>query len=533
MFVLDCTLRDGGYYNNWNFSEELVNRYLKAMEAAGVSFVELGLRKSKSNKFVGASGFTTDCYLHRFSIPKTLKVAVMVNAADLLNTPDIYDELELLFPNDSSNSPVDLVRVACHVHEFEAALVASTWLKKRGFLVGFNIMQIAERTSDEIEALARCASSYEEIDVLYFADSMGGMEPNDIVRVIQSIRQEWQGEIGIHAHDNLGLALVNTLAANDVGVTWLDSTVTGMGRGPGNTRTEELVFEAAERLGRKLELIPLMQLIEKYFSPMKKQYGWGSNSYYYLSGKYGIHPTYVQEMIADSRYDEADILAVLDYLKMNGGAKFSPSILNEARNFYRSESQGSWKPIDLIKGRRVLILGAGPGVKEHLGGIEDFIRRENPIVVALNTKSIIPEELIDIRFACHPVRLLSDCKEYMGLPQPLVTPFSSLPTNVCKALKGKSVLDFGINVQENKFSFSETSAVLPNSLVISYALAICTSGKATDVLLAGFDGYGADDPRTSEMESLFSLYLSQEESCEVTSITPTRYSIPVTSVYLL
>jgi 4-hydroxy 2-oxovalerate aldolase len=148
--------------------------------------------------------------------------------------------------------------------------------------------------------------------VLYFADSMGSMTPDDAARIIGWLREEWPGPMGIHTHDNMGLALQNTVRAEAEGVTWLDATVTGMGRGPGNARTEELVIEAEALRGRKADLVPLMGLIRKHFQPMKERYGWGTNPYYYLAGKHGIHPTYIQEMLGDARYDEEDVLAVID-----------------------------------------------------------------------------------------------------------------------------------------------------------------------------------------------------------------------------
>ena len=74
------------------------------------------------------------------------------------------------------------------------------------------------------------------IKILYFADSLGSLKPKDIRMIVSQIKKNWKGEIGIHTHDNLGKALDNTLEAIKLGVTWVDSTVTGMGRGPGNSK---------------------------------------------------------------------------------------------------------------------------------------------------------------------------------------------------------------------------------------------------------------------------------------------------------
>lgn len=530
MKILDCTLRDGGYYNSWNFTTNLANAYLKAMLAARVDIVELGLRSFINKGFKGPNAYTTDDYLESLEIPSGLAIAVMVNATELVGDDQLEGKLGRLFPKAATDSKVDVVRIACHVHEFKDALPASLWLKDKGFTVGFNLMQVADRSPEEIAELAKEASQY-PVDVLYFADSMGSMTPSDTLNIISYFRKHWKGSMGIHTHDNKGLALQNTMTALEQGVEWLDATVTGMGRGPGNARTEELVIEAADIRKTDLNLVPLMTLIQEFFQPLKTSCGWGSNPYYYLSGKYGIHPTYIQEMLGDSRYSEEDILATIDHLKKEGGKKFSFNTLGATRNFYVGKPRGNWRPSDRFSEREVLLLGTGPGVADHRQALENYIEKHKPLVVAMNTQSALDQELIDVRIACHPVRLLADRDHYAELPQPLITPASMLRDDVKEAFEGKELLDYGLSVEEDTFRFDDYSCVLPSSLVVCYALAVLTSGGVRRILMAGFDGYSADDPRNAEMNSILSLYQDHDQAREILSITDTRYEIPVKSVY--
>ncbi len=528
--LLDCTLRDGGYYNAWNFSNELIAQYLVAMQAAEVDIVELGLRSLENSGFKGACAFTTDTFLQSLDLPCGMTVAVMVNGSELVGKLAMEDVLARLFPNPAAASPVKLVRVACHVHEFAKALKAVPWLKERGYRVGFNLMQIADRDEQEIVELARMASDY-PIDVLYFADSMGSLAPDQIAQIVGYLRQGWQGALGIHTHDNQGLALSNTLRALDEGVTWVDATVTGMGRGPGNARTEEVVIEAAARTGSHPNLVPLMGLVRKHFKPMQNHHGWGTNPYYYLAGKYGIHPTYIQEMLSDSRYGEEDVLAVIEHLRREGGKKFSLHTLDAARDFYRGQPTGRWSPETLFNGRDVLLLGTGPGVAQHRGALQQYICTHRPLVVALNTQSAIDSQLIDLRVACHPVRLLADRETHAQLPHPLITPYSMLPQDVQSSLSSKEVLDFGLNIQPNTFSFNTTWCTSPSSLVVAYALAVASSGKAARVLMAGFDGYIGEDPRNQDTNALLKLYQESVGATPLLSLTPSRYDIPCQSIY--
>ncbi len=393
-------------------------------------------------------------------------------------------------------------------------------------------MQVADRSQAEVEALASEAAKW-PLDVLYFADSMGSMNPVQTARIIGWLRKHWNGPLGIHTHDNMGLALQNTLRALDEGVTWLDSTVTGMGRGPGNAKTEQLALEIAERRGTPCNIVPLMGIIRDYFQPLQQRCGWGTNPYYYLAGKYGIHPTYIQEMMGDSRYSDEDIVAVIEHLRIEGGKKFSLNTLDAARNFYQGPPRGSWRPDAMIKGRDVLVLGAGPGVAEHCAALERYIRREKPFVMALNTQSQLDPKLIDVRVACHPVRLLADCQEHTRLPQPLVTPASMLPDDVKASLAGKELLDFGLGVQPDKFAFEDSHCIVPTSLVFAYALAVASSGRARRIYLAGFDGYGADDPRSAEVQRLLTAFEACENRPELCTVTPSRYTLSATSIYAM
>ena len=167
MKILDCTLRDGGYYNAWDFSNDLVADYLFAMEALKVDFVEIGFRSLKIQGFKGAYAYSSDAFLNNLGIPKSLqnKIGVMLNGSELAeHDKGLVYVLDQLFVN-AENSLISLVRIACHVHQFEECLPAAKWLKDKGYQVGFNLMQVADCDEAEIARLAKKASQH-PIDVL-------------------------------------------------------------------------------------------------------------------------------------------------------------------------------------------------------------------------------------------------------------------------------------------------------------------------------------------------------------------------------
>ena len=124
---LDCTLRDGGYYNSWDFEYKAVNEYLKAVKQAGVHIAEIGFRSLKNDEGVkGASAFTTDDYIHTLNIPSGLSLAVMINASELLLGYKIDNKsFNKLIPKRRKGSSLDTIRIACHFDEFKAV-----WYRK-------------------------------------------------------------------------------------------------------------------------------------------------------------------------------------------------------------------------------------------------------------------------------------------------------------------------------------------------------------------------------------------------------------------
>lgn len=530
--ILDCTLRDGGYYNNWEFGEDLVSNYLQVMDVTPIEFVEIGLRSLKNKGFKGPYAFSSDTFLESLDIPKDLKIGVMINASEFIsfNEKELKENIFSIFKK-SNLSKVKLVRIASHLDEFSSSLRICRLLKELGYIVGINIMQISEASDEQIASFGKEAS-LSKPDVLYFADSLGNLKPENIKKIISNLKKQWKGDLGIHTHDNMGLAMSNSIEAKKNGVSWIDSTVTGMGRGPGNLQTEYSLIEFSESKDNS-NYSSLLKLIENHFLPLKDKHQWGKNPYYYLSGLNSIHPTYIQEAISDNRYDELEILSLIDHLKEVGGKKYTKNILDSQKNIYDKEILGQWKPKSIIKDKDVLIIGSGPSAKEHSKGIEQFIKNLDPITISLNINTSITDSLINYQAACHPMRVVADLQRYITKNTPLITPYGGLPELVREKLNDCEVLDFGVTTIKNEFIYKDTSANIPIPLVFAYVLAIANSGKASKVYLAGFDGYEKDDPRNDEMNLLLKQYEKNKSSCNLISITPSKYEISVESMYAI
>lgn len=525
--ILDCTLRDGGYYNNWDFNSDLVNNYLNVMSKLGIDYVEIGLRSNINTKFQGPFAYCTDQFLDTLEIPKNIKLGVMINASELLSQ-NVFDlkKLNKLVSKNEKHSRFKLIRIASHYHEFEEACNAIAILKKLGYEVGINIMQIAQLTKHEVVNISKL-SNKNKPDILYFADSLGSMLPDDIIKIIKELRTFWFGDIGIHTHDNMSLSFSNSIAAINQGVNWIDATVTGMGRGPGNLRTEDILSYLTDKINID-SLVYLADLIENYFEPLKLKHKWGTNIFYFLTGKLGIHPTYMQKILADERYNNNDLINILDQLKDVDSKKYDKNtIINTTNN----ESFGTWKPYDSFKNKTVLIIGTGPSIQRHNEAIINFIESKKPIVLALNKQDNINKKYINYYIACNPIRMLADIEYYRNKDISLITPLFTISNKLIKKLDKAIIRDFGLKIDKSKFVFNENHCVVPYQMAVCYALSIANSGKASNIYMVGFDGYRDGDLRNNQMNEIIGLYHDNPNSLKLTTLTQTKYNLDSKSIY--
>ncbi len=529
--LLDCTLRDGGYYTNWDFAPTLVDRYLRAVAASGIEFVEVGLRNFAREGFVGPFAYSTEAFLNRLDVPEGVSLGVMVDAKTLLSAEmSIRDAVDVLFP-PRDESRVELVRVAAHFGEVQDCGPIISALKSLGYTVGVNLMQASGKPADAIaNKLNTLLSANHQPDVLYFADSLGNMDAAEVTRLYDIFRDVWPGPIGIHTHNNQGLAVANSLHAHSVGVTWLDATVQGMGRGAGNAEMEILLTELGAQYGKRAEA--LYELAMEDFAELRKRYRWGPSLMYYFSAKHGIHPTYAQELMADDRYTSAEKIAIIQHLAELSANSFDKSLYNTALVRHFADGAGTWNANQHFEDRDVLFVAAGPTSQHYARDILGFAESKNAALLTINTLPHIPADAVDGVVSVDQNRIRFEASQFQDLAKPVYAPVSCLPDDCQRELRGLDIRDFGLRVNRDHFELSETGCTLPHALSAIYGIALALQGGARQIYLAGFDGYSAGDPRQQEMIDCLELLRAHTALDQrVTAITPTTYPVKQGSLY--
>lgn len=525
--ILDCTFRDGGYYNKWDFNINLVKKYINTMLKLEVKIVELGFRFLDKSEKLGILASTNDELLDDLEIPKKLKVAVMINAKEFLNNKKgIQKSVDSVFAK-SVYSRVDLVRVAIHVGSALDCYNLLKYINSLGYSVALNLMQSSSISEKKLTAILRKLNKWNFLKVIYFADTFGDMDPSKVLNISSLIKMNYSGDVGFHAHNNKGFALINSITAIQNGVSYIDATIMGMGRGAGNTQTENLLVELESRalVNKKNSINNLLPILLRDFENLKFKYGWGSNLYYYLAAEYKIHPTYIQTMLDDNKYVAEGIINVINFLKNMDSSSYDDENMIKAETGKIGKLNGKWTVKDLKNKRDILLVGAGMNVKKYIKQIQFYIEKNKPMVVSLNFNKYLNSKYIDYYLACDHTRIMLEAYDYSNLDKPLIMPISRVDVDIKKQLKKENLCDFGLQTGKDNFTtISKNGCILKKPLAISYALSFANASRARNILFAGMDGYAKNDPNNGIMDDLFSEY-NLKNLRKFYSIIPTNYQI--------
>lgn len=297
--VLDATIRDGGLCNNFEFSDEFVRELYKTNIKSGVDYMEFGYKASK--ELFNPSEFGKWKFCDEEDIRSIvgdnvsdMKIAVM---ADVGRTDFKTDFLP------KSESVIDLVRVACYIHQIPAAIEMINYFHELGYETSCNIMAISQANTDQVEdALEMLCES--NVDIIYLVDSYGSLYPetaSNLAEKYVKFAENAGKKAGFHAHNNQNLAFANTIETMSYGVSYLDATAMGMGRGAGNCAMELLLGFLKNP---KYSLYSLLTFIEKYMIPLKKSgVVWGYDLQYMMTGQLNRHPREAMAFTAENRED--------------------------------------------------------------------------------------------------------------------------------------------------------------------------------------------------------------------------------------
>lgn len=504
--ILDCTLRDGGYYNNWDFDKELVTKYINAMKGLNVDIIEIGYRSMPQEDYLGKYFYLPDFVLDEIArLDYKKEVAIMLNEKNV--RPQHLDKLL-----QNLKPVVSIIRLAVDPENFDRAVILGKEIVKRGFDVAMNLMYMSKYQNNK-EFLAKLSKA-NEFRSVSIVDSYGGMLPQQVEKLVSVVKSICKTTIGFHGHNNLELAFANSIAALRAGCGIIDSTLLGMGRGAGNLKTELMLTYLASFDKTQFDFNILSNIIED-FTYLKEKYQWGTNLPYMVSGANSLPQKDVMSWVSLRFYSINSIIRALHYQKGDSEDNSLP-IFSPPQRF-----------------KNVLIIGGGPSAVIHEEGIKKFISNFDQICIihasSKNAKSY--EDVYCKQYYClvgnegHRLeKVFDDLSRFHGkciLPPSPREMGTYIPQKIKQNTHELSSVDF-----TDKFKDSHTALALQTAMLL----------KAETIYVAGYEGYSdelithKEQGLIQENEYMFSL---AKKHVNIISLFPSQYSLKTKSVYSL
>lgn len=474
--LLDCTLRDGGYINDWKFGYHTIRDIVNKLVESQVDYVEIGfLRNCQYDR---NTAVFNNCAEIRNILPGK-KGNTKFTAMALHNKYDI-DKLE-----DYDGSTIDALRITFHDYDIEEGLAYIQKAISKGYKVFVNPINIMGYSDGEI---LRLIEKINRIKPYAFSivDTFGSMMKDDLLRIYSLMEHNLDKSvvIGLHLHENLGLSY--SLAQEFISMKSIgrkcviDGSMFGMGRAPGNL-CMELVMDYMNRTQNgTYNVNPVLDGIDDHIARLKSVEPWGYNTAYALSAKFNLHRNYAEFLLGKGRLRAKQINQILAGIEENKKTAYDEAYIESLYQKFQNHKINDEQLIERLKGAltgaKVLILAPGYSIVSEKENIREFIEKEKPVVFAAN---FAPEEYRkDYIFCSNAVRyeaLKETLKERQDKTELLIT---------------SNLLDF-CDTSENVLNFAELSfdelGNCENCVIMLVKLLIRLEVK--EVVMAGFDGY--------------------------------------------
>lgn len=285
--LLDCTLRDGGYINEWKFSDEAISEMITKMIDAGLDYIEVGYL-NHSAKGHHTTQFHSIEQIADY-IPANRKKSILIAMIDVRQ----FDAKDI---NKITSNSIDGIRVVFYKNQIDEAMILAKSVKRMGYKLFMQPMVTIDYSMDEYTMLTEKIATLEPFAVS-IVDSFGYMLKEDFRKYFKILDNllDPRVAIGFHSHNNMDLAFItaqDVLEYNTMRRIIIDASLYGMGRGAGNLNTELIANYYNMTLGKKYDIGCMLDLIGKYVMPIHKERTWGYSPYLFITGLYHYHPNF-------------------------------------------------------------------------------------------------------------------------------------------------------------------------------------------------------------------------------------------------
>lgn len=384
--ILDCTLRDGGYTNNWNFGEKAITDIINKLCKSKIDITEIGFLNDKTEYVNGSSLFNSvekadDC-IKIADIPKTEKCVAMI----------MHNKFNCDNLSPKNNLRLSGIRYCFKKDYIDEALENCEIIRSKGYDIYLQPASLTDYSDYDILSLIDKANKM-DIAAFYIVDTYGVMRRNDVIRYFYIIDKNLKKNvpIGFHSHNNLQLSFSNAqeliLMHSDRDII-IDSSVLGMGRGAGNLCTELLTQYINENIENRYDLIPILEIMDEYIMPIYARHPWGYSAPYYIAAVNDCHPNYATYLMNRQALCIRDINSIIKSIPEEEKHIYSADLISGLYLNYQKHSVDDSAEIVKISKfcteREILILAPGKSLVTRQNDIKKYICEHNPIIFAIN-----------------------------------------------------------------------------------------------------------------------------------------------------
>ena len=489
--ILDCTIRDGGYYNNWRFSDHFVEKYLNTLQKCKIDYVEIGYRKNIKDKNFGKFINVTDQLSKKLKKKRNLSFSIMIDLADIVKQNLNIDRH---FSNPKK-SGIDLIRIASSYEDLKHLKQTIIKLKKKKYKVSVNLMKFTILTKNQILNFFNECRKY-KIDFYYIADSFGNCTPGLINNISKYLRQKKfsLNKFGFHGHDNLGLGNENAMTALKNGFKIIDTSIMGMGRGAGNVKLEEFIYNLDKKNQDKMFYI--QKFIEEVMMKMKQKYNWGTNFSYFYAAKNFIHPTFVQRLLTEKKFNFYNLIEILSFLSKSKSSKYDANIFD---NFFLEVTKFKEKKTK-FRNKKVNIFTNNCKNIDYIANLSD---KKKYLTASLNLNEKFKNFPFDYIFVSNPYRFFTEINSIKKSKKKIVIPnFKNFQKNI---KSNTNIIKYNFNYANNKFKIDKLECSYKLNLVIFYAISFFITNNFNEINIYGF----SKNKQNKKIEIFFSNFISK------------------------
>lgn len=510
--LLDCTLRDGGYINNWKWGFDSARDIIRALVMARVDIVEVGFLRNVRGYELGVTVCNTVEELNQL-LPRDSS-STMFSAMAMRSD---YDVGKL---SPYTGKGIEMIRITAHDYDIAEGMDFAREVKRRGYKLSVNPINIMGYSDERILWILEQVNSIQPYQ-FSIVDTFGSMKRRDLDRIVSLVDNNLDRNIrvAVHLHENMSLScslaqlFIDRHLNRPVAV---DASLMGIGRTPGNLPVELIADYLNEYMDKAYDIDYMMDAIQDYIAPLSGERKWGYTPAYFLSARFNLHRNYAEHYLKKGDLTNKDInhiLAGFDRAKCTAfDMNYADKIYKDYKKRKIDDSEDRARLKRELSGKKVLLIAPGASVAKRHDVISAFQRAQDVVSISLN---FIAEEFhVDYAFFSNNKR------------------FSVLSGESCKVIVTS-------NLDEAKadycIDYDSLSGAFPqglNSFVMALKL-LKELGKE-EVYVAGADGYSADGPNyyketmrdIKQRDINFNVQVSEAIRClkiSIRFITPSAY----------